>query len=173
MWLGLNSRAGLVWGPDSQAGCPSLRSVSILYSLWFSLAETRIPSATHWWWPDPLGLRARVKSPSIQALVLGPQLKPPSWECSLLGTSAVSGAPGRHEPGREGRSFRGEKQWDPRPWGFAQSHSTQIYGPGSWPSLRLWLQAEPELGMTKCCHHLDISCNYNLPTGVYWHLCGY
>ena len=80
-----------MWGLDSQAGCPALRSVSILYCLCFSLAGTRIPSATHWWWPEPLALRARVKSPSIQGpWCWGPQLKPPSWEGSLPGPSAGS-----------------------------------------------------------------------------------
>ena len=29
---------------------------------------------------------------------------------------------------------------------------------------------ETELGMKKCCHLVDISWNYNLPTSAYWHL---
>ena len=29
---------------------------------------------------------------------------------------------------------------------------------------------ETELGMKKCCHLVDISWNYNLPTRAYWHL---
>ena len=32
-----------------------------------------------------------------------------------------------------------------------------------------WLQVEPELGMKKCCHLVDI-CNYKLPTSAYPHL---
>ena len=53
---------------------------------------------------------------------------------------------------------------------FAQAHSTLIHSPGSRLSLRLWLHAQPELGMKKCCHLVDISCNDNLPTSADWHL---
>ena len=53
---------------------------------------------------------------------------------------------------------------------FAQAHSTLIHSPGSRLSLRLWLHAQPELGMKKCCHLVDISCNDNLPTSTDWHL---
>ena len=35
---------------------------------------------------------------------------------------------------------------------------------------KAWLQVEPELGMKKCCHLVEISCNYKLPTSAYWHL---
>ena len=89
----------------------------------------------------------------------GPQLKTPSWECRLLGTSAGSSAPGRHEAkGEDEASVR--KKWDTSPWVFSQAPSTLIHSPGSRHSLRLWLQMEPELGMKKCCHLVDISWNY-------------
>ena len=39
----------------------------------------------------------------------GPQLKLPSWECSLLGTSAGRGVPGAQDSGGERWSFRGRK----------------------------------------------------------------
>ena len=95
---------------------------------------------------------------------------PPSWECSLLGTSAGSGAQGRHESEGEGWSFRGKKYWDTSPWVLAQAHSPLIYSSGSQHSLRFWLPKEPVLGMKKYCHLMDISCNYNLISRAHCHL---
>ena len=100
----------------------------------------------------------------------GPQLKSPSWECSLLDTSAGSSAPVGMRPEGRGEASGGKKLWDRRAWMFAQAHSTLTHSPGSRLSLRLWLQVEPELGMKRSCHLVEISCNSNLPTRADWHL---
>ena len=102
--------------------------------------------------PDPRSPRAGVPSST------------PSWECSLLGTSSGSSDPGRHEARGEG-SVKLHSGRSPEIQALGCIHSTLIHSPGSWLSLRLWLQ-----GMKRCCHFVDISCNYNLPTGAAWHL---
>ena len=39
-----------------------------------------------------------------------------------------------------------------------------------WSDLAAAAAAAPELGKKKCCHLVEISCNYKLPTSAYWHL---
>ena len=100
----------------------------------------------------------------------GPQLKTPFWECSLLDISAGSSAPGRHEA-REGRGeASGEEVVRYKPLAFAPAHSTLSHSTATELSLRLWLQVEPELGMKKCCHLVEISWNSNLSSSADWHL---
>ena len=100
----------------------------------------------------------------------GPQLKTPSWEYSLLDISAGSSAPGRHEA-RGGRGeASGEEVVRYKPLAFAPAHSTLSHSTATGLSLRLWLQVEPELGMKKCCHLVEISWNSNLSSSADWHL---
>lgn len=93
------------------------------------------------------------------------QLKPASWQCTPRNHSREQ-CPGRLGYREEGWSFRG------------RSGETQALGCFLWHiplyitahESRLWYQLELELGIKKCCHLVDIYCNYNLTTGAHWHL---
>ena len=65
-------------------------------------------------------------------------------------------------------SFKGKKQWDTRPWVFAQAHSTLIHSRGSRLSLRLFAY-RTRVGVKQCCRLVDITCNYNLNTDTSCH----
>ena len=99
---GLGPMAGLCYGRDSQGGALNW-APSSTSSVWFALAGTRVPSAPKWCWPDPVALKTLEKSPCLHASWSWvSQLKPPSWESSLLGTyepSAGCWGSGRDEPG--------------------------------------------------------------------------
>ena len=102
----------------------------------------------------------------------GPMLQGSPAEASFLRRQpprnlSTEQSPGYPESGGEGWCFRGRKWWESNPWVLVQAHSTGVHSPGSWLSLRLWLQFAPESGM-KCCRPVDIFCNYNLTIGAYW-----
>ena len=119
-----------------------------------------------------LSSRMRVKSSSIQvSRCWGPQVKPPFWEQPLrkLSVELIRRLGGVW---RGGMKLYREEVVKHRALGvvFAQARSTVTHSLENQLSLRLWLHVEPELGMKKCCHLVDISCNYNLTCGPHWHL---
>ena len=53
------------------------------------MAGTTVPRAHNWWCPDTLASMTLEKSSSFHIFwYWGPQVKPSSWECSLLGISS-------------------------------------------------------------------------------------
>ena len=100
----------------------------------------------------------------------GPQLKPPSWECSLLGLLSTACGSGWEQPGAGGGEASGGRSSETQ----ALSVCSGTFHMNSQPRKPTFPKAPVASGTRdgreKVSPPVDISFDYSLTTGAYWHL---
>ena len=162
-WGGFGPTADLGSGPHSLAGCPTLNIFlkSTVFNTWLGQESCMLSR--------PQGISRQNSANFNLSWCWGSQLKPPSWECSLLAPKhpqLCSVDPeGISLDGLFARCFGGNSSETQAISCLLRSHSTLFESPGNQLVLRIFLpQGTRKHEKKMCCSLVDTFCNYNVIT---------